>query len=719
MSRSIPIACLALCLAAAGHAAAQPAPPHLPDDLSPAAVAAADDFLWLEAMRGERVQAFVDAANAEVARELEGDPRFETFRREAYAVLSAGDRVPSPRFEAGGVSVFWQDAQHPKGQWRRASLDAFRAPDTAWETVLDLDALAAEAGRDWVWKGADCLPPDARRCLVHLSIGGQDAVEVREYDAIERRFVAGGFHLPEGKQRTAWLDADTILVAADFGPGSLTESGYPHSVRALSRGQRPEEAPERFRGSAGDGGYGVTPSVFRGPDGAVEAVVFHRPLDTYRSLSAQWREGGAVPLALPERVDLHGVLDGRLVFTANAPWRLGAHEVPRGALVAADLAVLRGEAPPPEASPVVFAPGPREAVAAVAITRTRVVVSLLDNVNGALRSFAPDDDAGGWRAQAFEVPGNAAITLVHATRAHDRVFHLAQGFLLPPTLLLADAGSGEAEVLRRSPPRFDASTHRVEQREAVSRDGTRVPYFLVAPRDAPADGSTPTILFGYGGGNIPILPQYAGQLGALWLSRGGAYALANIRGGGEFGPGWHQAAIQSHRQRAFDDFAAVAQDLVDSGATSPRRLGIYGRSNGGVLTSVSITQRPGLFRAAVIESPVIDMLRYTELSAGASWAGEYGDPRKPEDAAYLARYSAYQQVRPDAGYPRVYITTNLLDDRVHPGHARKFAARLARYGYAPLYFEDASGGHSYDADPAANARRWARHYVYFSQRLMD
>lgn len=698
---------------------AQDRPPHLPADLSPASIAAADDFIWMEEVQGERALAFVEESNIQARDRLEGDPRFEEFRREAYAVLSAQDRIPTPRFLGEGLANFWQDDQHPKGIWRRTTLDSYRSAQTQWETILDIDALARAENRDWVWKGAQCLAPDERYCLVNLSNGGQDAVEVREYDTQERRFVEGGFRLPEGKHRVTWLDADTLLVATDFGAGTLTESGYPYIVRALSRGQSLDQAAEIYRGEQGDGGYGVSPSVHRGPDGAIEAVILTRPLDTFRAERWQYVDREAVRLNLPERVDIHGTLGDRLIFTVEEDWSLDGQTIPSGALASVELARLRGDprVVASGASPVIFAPNARQSVSGVAITNGHVVASVLDNVAGSLIRFTPS--AGRWTAQPLPTPQNVAVSITDSSRGHEQVFYYVQGFLTPSTLSLADVAAGRSETLRESPARFDASTHVVEQHEATSTDGTRVPYFLVRPRDQANDGTAPTIMLGYGGFNLSMLPSYAGQLGKLWLERGGTYVLANIRGGGEFGPGWHQAALRENRQRAFDDFAAVGRDLIARGVTSSEHLGIYGRSNGGVLTSVSITQNPDLFNAAVIESPLIDMMRYPEMPAGASWIGEYGDPRIPGDAAFIAEYSAYQQLRPDVEYPVVYITTNTLDDRVHPGHARKFAARLAQQGHDHIYFEDTSGGHSYDADPAANARRWARHYVYFAQRLMD
>ncbi len=703
-----------------------PAPPEarpsaMPADLTPSAVAAADPYLWLEQVQGQRALAWVNEQNAASRAKLEGDRRYEGFRAQAYEILSATDRTPRPRLLGGMIYNFWQDKAHPKGIWRRTSLNGFRSNAPPWETVLDLDALAKAEGKDWVWKGAECLASRERQCLVNLSDGGKDAVEVREFDTQTRAFVAGGFRLPEGKHRLAWLNRDALLVATDYGKGTLTESGYPYIVKTLKRGAALAEAPELYRGAAGDGGYGVNPVVTHGPDGRVEAVLITRPIDTFRSETWAVLEGKPVKLNLPERVGVHGTLGERLVFSIEEAWSPGgAGPHPAGSLMAARLSALAGRDAKPRAgeSPVVFSPGPRQSVNKVAITRGRVVAVVYDNVRGQLVSFAPEG-AKGWRQAKLPVPENASVDLVDSERSSERVFYSYEGFVTPSTLLLADAAAGKADAIRTSPARFDGARFAVEQFEAASSDGVKVPYFVVRPKDLRADGQAPTLMYGYGGFKVAKPPVYLPEMGKLWLESGGVYVNANIRGGGEFGPAWHQAAQRENRQRSFDDFAAVAKDLATRGITSARRLGIYGRSNGGVLTSVSITQHPELFNAAVIESPLVDMLRYHELPAGASWMGEYGDPRVPADAAFIARYSGYQNVKAGQKYPQVYVTTNTLDDRVHPAHARKFAARLKEYGYDPIYFEDTAGGHSYDADPAANARRWARHYVYLAQRLID
>jgi prolyl oligopeptidase len=708
-------------------------PPHLPTDLSPEGVAAADDHLALEQVDGAEAMAFVRQSNEKALAVLTGDPRYETFRAEAEAILTATDRIPGPSFLGDGIGNFWQDGTNPKGIWRRTTLDSYASADTRWETLLDIDALARAEGKDWVFKGASCLAPDETRCLISLSDGGKDAVVVREFDLTTKTFVDGGFVLPEGKHRLSWLDADTLLVATDFGPGTLTESGYPYIVKSLKRGQTLAQATEVYRGAQSDGGYGVSASVFRDADGAVQAVIFNRPLDTFRSERWEWLDGRASRLNLPERASIYGVIGNLLIFSPEQAWAPTGIEYAAGSLLSFPFSDLResDQITITNQARQILEPGPRQSISDVAVLSDRVVVARNDNVRGRVSIFANHGEWG-WTERTVEAPDNSAIDLGDFSKSRAQVFVASQGFLTPPSLGLLEAGieiprrtpgtPPPPEVIRplkSAPPKFDASTHVVEQFEATSSDGTKIPYFVVMPRDLRMDGSAPTILFGYGGFQISFPPAYKPEMGKLWLENGGVFVQANIRGGGEFGPGWHQAVLKENRQLAFDDFAAVAQDLIARGITSPRRLGIYGRSNGGVLTSVSITQRPDLFNAAVIESPLIDMLRYHLLPAGASWIGEYGDPRIPEEAEYIARYSAYQRLRPDADYPRVYITTNTRDDRVHPGHSRKFAARLAAQGHDHLYFEDTAGGHSNDADPVANARRWARHYVYLAQQLMD
>ena len=664
-----------------------------------------DPFTWLEEVDGPKALAWVEGQNAKSAQRLEGDPRYAAYLAEARAIFTARDRIPWPEFRAGGVDNLWQDDAHVHGVWRHATLAAYRTETPAWETLLDLDALSKAEGKNWIWKGAACLKPAETLCLVKLSDGGGDAVEVREFDTVRKAFVPGGFKFPQGKQNLAWIDPDTLVVSRIWTPGDETPSGYAYIVRTVTRDG---VAREVYRGQKSD--VGVTPEVLRGAGGRADGLLARRGLTFFENAFVLLEDGKALPVPLPGKAEYEAYVGGQAIFQLKEAWGgFGA-----GALIAYDLAALKAGTARPE---LVFQPGPRQAITEVSDTRGRLVVNLLDEVKGAVDAYDRKD--GKWTATRLALPRDATFTVRSASGDDDRLFVAAEGFLDPTSLWLADAATGEAAQVKALPARFNAATHEVKQFWATSSDGAKIPYFVVLPKKAKLDGALPTILYGYGGFEVAKPPIYLPEMGRIWLERGGAYVIANIRGGGEFGPAWHDSVLREKRQLAFDDFAAVARDLAARKITSARRLGIYGRSNGGVLTTVSMTQHPELWNAVVVESPLIDMLRYHRLSAGASWIGEYGDPDVPADRAFIEKYSAYQNLKAGVEYPEPYITTNTRDDRVHPGHARKFAARLEAMGVPYLYYEQTFGGHANDADPELNARRWARHYVYLAQKLMD
>ncbi len=677
-----------------------------------AQTAGVDPFIWLEDIEAPRSLEWVKAQNAKTAPVLEGDRRYETFRREAYAILTSPDRIPEPEFLGEGLANFWQDAAHPKGVWRRTTVAGYRQATPPWETLLDLDALGKAEGRNLIWKGATCLPPAERRCLVRLSDGGTDAVELREFDTGTRRFVDGGFRLPSDKQNADWLDADTLVVSRDWsGTGAdLTRSNYPYIVKTVKRGQPLSAATEIYRGQKSD--VRADARVLREAGGNVRALVANRGVSFFESQSFLLTSRGPTPLPLPRKVQLVGLVDGKLAFHVREAFA----GQPAGALLAYDMAALERD-PASAKAELITAPGPTQAIQSVRRTRDRLLVTLLDDVKGAVDAYA--HGPGGWTRARVALPKDSAVVVKDTSSDSDRFFVSTEGFLTPPTLWLGDAAAAKATELRRLPAKFDGSRHLVEQRFATSADGTRVPYWLVRPKAMKRDGATPTQMFGYGGFELAETPVYKPEMGRLWLERGGAYVMANLRGGGEYGPRWHEAALRENRQRAFDDFAAIARDLAQTGVADANHLGIYGRSNGGVLTTVSMTQHPELFKAVVVESPLVDMLRYHKLSAGASWVAEYGDPDVPADAAFISKYDGYLAVKPGTRLPEPYVTTNTRDDRVHPGHARKFAAKMAATGHPVLYYENTFGGHANDADPELNARRWARHYVYLSRKLMD
>jgi prolyl oligopeptidase len=676
------------------------------------APAAADPYQWLEDIDAPRSMAWVEGQNVKSAKRLEGDPRYETFRQQARAIFTAQDRIALPRFRAGGIDNFWQDATHIHGVWRHTTQASYKTASPQWQTMLDLDALSKAEGKNWIWKGADCLKPAQTLCLVRLSDGGSDAVELREFDATTKSFVTGGFRFANGKQNVSWLDHDHLVADREWTPGEVTKSGYGYVVKTIARGAEPVEV---FRGEPTD--VSASPSVLYGEGGRADGIVIRRGLTFFESEFSLLTDGRLERIPLPAKAEFDtyiadggGAIGGELVFTLKADWR----KFKAGAVISYDLVALQsGEAEPQ----LVFAPGPHDSVQTVDASKDRLIVTLLRDVKGAVDTY--DHKAGVWLGHSLPLPKNANINQVDASSDDNQVVFTAEGFLDPTSLWLADAAAFTAVKIKTLPARFDASKDVVEQFWATSSDGTKIPYFVVRPKAMKADGSTPTIMYGYGGFEVAKPPVYVPEMGKIWLERGGAYVIANIRGGGEFGPAWHDAVLRDKRQLAFDDFAAVARDMFARKITSPRRLGIYGRSNGGVLTTVSMTQHPELWNAIVIESPLVDMLRYNHLSAGASWVAEYGDPDVPADREFIARYSAYQNLRPGVKYPEPYITTNTRDDRVHPGHPRKYAAMLERMGIPYLYYEQTFGGHANDADPELNARRWARHYVYLAQKLMD
>lgn len=714
--RSGALAALLACISmtAPVSAVAQDAPAATPEAESD------DPYLWLEEINGERAMEWVEAHNEHSLATLQGDPRYQGFYDEALAILQATDRIPQPGFTHGGhIDNFWQDATHVRGIWRRTTLDSYRSGDTQWETILDFDALAEAEGENWVYKGATCLAPEERYCLVSLSDGGRDAVTIREYDTVERAFVEGGIVIPEGKNNVDWIDRDTLLIGAELGEGTTTDSGYPNTVRVLRRGQTLEQAQEIFRGETTD----VASSGFtlRDADGVVQATLITRAITFYESethlVNADW---STTRLPMPERSTIQALVDGRLVFTTEQDWTAPTGETfGSGDLIAFTLAELTAD--PATARPqLVLRPGERDAIEGVTATRNQLVVALFENVRGSVYVLRPDETpADGWARTRLELPENVTVGLGSASSDNDQLFVNVSGYLNPNSLWLADAATGAVEQVRSLPDRFDTTGLVVEQFEARSADGTMIPYFVVHREDMPMDGSNPTLLYGYGGFQSSLLPGYSGTVGKLWLENGGVYVIANTRGGGEFGPRWHQAALQENRQRAHEDFQAVALDLIARNITSQPHLGIMGGSQGGLFMGAMLTQRPDLINAAVIQVPLFDMLRYHRLLAGASWIAEYGNPDIPEERAWIEQYSPYQNLRAGQPYPEVFIHTSTADDRVHPGHARKAAARLEELGYPVLYFENTDGGHAAGANLLHTARRIALEYTYLSRRLMD
>jgi len=674
---------------------------------APAAVDA-----WAEEIEGKQALAWAASENTRSLAVLKGDARYEGLYRETLAILGAKDRIPGVSFTGGQLHNFWRDQDNPKGVWRRTTLASYRTAQPVWETILDLDALGKAEGRNWVAQGRNCLLPDERHCMIPLSDGGKDASIQREFDSVSKAFVKDGFVLPEGIQVAAWEDKDTLLVARNWGEGTMTPSGYPFVIKRWKRGTPLAEAKEVFRGTPQD--VRTMALVLRDPDGIHQATLALRATSIMEFELHHLTDKGPVRWPFPSKSLVVGLVAGKLIVQLDTDW--AEQGLKQGDLAAFDLADLKAD-PVNARATLILRPTARQSIEGVSNTRNTLVVSLLEDVTSKATVFTPGRE--GWARKDLDLPTNASITVTTASLADDRLIASVTNYLTPATHWLVDAASGKMETLKTAPERFDASTHLVEQLFATSKDGTRVPYFVVRPKALRYDGSAPTIITAYGGFQFSMSPGYLPVAGKLWMEHGGVFVIANIRGGGEYGPAWHQAGVKAKRQNVYDDFFAVSKDLIARKITSPRRLGAIGNSNGGLLMGVALTQRPDLYNAIIPQVPLLDMLNYTRFGMGASWISEYGDPAKPEERAVLAAYDPYSNLRPGKAYPKVFLQTSSTDDRVHPVHARKTAARLKAYGYDYLYYESTDGGHGGNVGPEANSMVTAMEYIFFTQQLMD
>jgi len=700
---------VAVCLTAPAVGWSQPA-------MNKAAAEVPDNYAWLEDVNGARSMEWVKAQNERTAKVLEADPRFAQFQGEALKVLESPTRLPVPDFREGTIYNQWQDAQHVRGILRKTTLADYQSAQPHWETVIDYDALGKADNEKWVGHGLNCLYPGDGLCLVSLSAGGEDANTYREFDLKTGKFVQGGFVLPRSKQRVAWLDKDTLLVGRDWGPGSMTTSGYPFIVKLWKRGEPLEQAKEVFRGKETDEAAAV--AVIHDAQGNQVALAY-RSVDFFTTEFSLLSPAGARRIGLPGKVTPDGMLDGQIIVSLEEDWKPEGSDKTfvQGSVVSLDLKAV--EKDPEHLKPtIVFAPTDKEFEQEVSITRNHLLITTLEHVQGRAYRYSRDGH-GGWARTKLSVPDNQTVGIVTTNTSDDKFFLSLTGFLTPSSLQLGDAATGELKTVKTLPPQFDASTSVVEQFEATSKDGTKVPYFVVHPKEMKLDGSNPTLMTAYGGFQLSETPRYSGVVGKLWLERGGVYVLANIRGGGEFGPAWHEAGLKTHRQRIYDDFAAVGQDLFARKITSPRRLGITGGSNGGLLMGVEFEQHPEMWNAVVIQVPLLDMLGFEHIAAGASWVGEYGSTSVPEERQFLASISPYNNLKADVTYPEPLIFTTTKDDRVGPVHARKFAARMEEYKKPFFYDEIVEGGHGAGADLKEQSRTWAEYYLYLTRKLVD
>ena len=667
-----------------------------------------DPYRWLEDVGGDDALAWVEERNQATRDAFANDPAFEALERRVRSILDADDRIPYVYKAGEAFYNFWQDEDNPRGLWRRTTLEEYRKPDPEWEIVLDLDALGRDEAENWVYSGASILVPTYDRALLRLSRGGADAVVVREFDLLARDFVEHGFRLPESKGTVAWAGPDEIFVATNFGPGTMTDSGYARIVKLWQRGQPLEDATAVFEGKTSDISVGAYADLTPG----YEMQFVFRGRDFYNSDRFIRRGGELVPLEIPTDAG-YAAHRGWLFVVPRSDWETGAKTHAMGSLLAIEMnSFLAGE----RDLAVLFEPGDTTALADYSLTRNHVLVNILDNVRNRFEVATPGPD--GWSVAPLQGVEAAGFQTIDASAVDpdgdDRYFLQSTNYLTPPTLSIAAVGDDPA-VLKRAPAKFDASGLAIAQHWATSADGTRIPYFEVSSveRTEPR----PTLLYGYGGFRIAQVPAYSAGVGSAWLERGGVYVVANIRGGGEFGPAWHQAALKAERPRAFEDFIAVAEDLIRRGVTTSKQLGTMGGSNGGLLMGNMLTMRPDLFGAIVAQVPLFDMRRYHELLAGASWMAEFGDPDDPEEWAFIKGFSPYHNLSGDEDYPQLLVTTSTRDDRVHPGHARKLVAKMRAMGHDVLYYENVEGGHAGAADNAQRAYMWTLAYEFLWRAL--
>ena len=668
-----------------------------------------DPFLWLEEIDSERALAWVKEHNSKTSQRYERTDLFQEVYQNSLAILNSDEKLVYPSMLGDYAYNFWRDAFHERGLLRRCALEDFLRGQPEWETVLDLDQLAAEEGENWVYKGHQALPPDYDRTLIWLSRGGSDAVVAREFDLVNLRFVEGGFSVPEAKSDLAWKDRDTLYIGTDFGPGSMTSSGYPRVLKTWKRGTPLQAAEPLFEIATEDLAAGVW--VVRRVDEKYDFVV--RAIDFWNDEKFQIVDGELRRLELPSDAPVQAVFKGRIFVALRSDWEKAGKVFAKGSLVSLDLAALvAGDDPPVD---LVFDPSGGATLEGVDAVRDHLIVTVTENVRTQLRRYRLDEGVWSWEPVPL---GEGGSTSLAATSRRREAFFLTHENYLTPTSLYFRSEEGELRHIKSLPSRFESQNLVAEQHWAVSKDGTKVPYDVIRPLEIPAEGA-PTLLYGYGGFEVSLLPSYMSLAGPAWLARGGVYVSANIRGGGEFGPGWHQAALRENRNKAYEDFEAVAEDLIRRGITTAKKLGVHGRSNGGLLTGNMLVRRPDLFAAVLIGVPLLDMQRYNKLLAGASWMAEYGDPDKPEDWAFLKAYSPYHNIDPEASYPVPLIFTSTKDDRVHPGHARKMAAKLESLGFEVIYYENLEGGHAGASNNPQTAFFTALNYAYLWDRLSD
>ena len=666
-----------------------------------------DPYLWLEDVEGEKALEWAEARNTESLAILQNLPEYQPLYDKNLAVYDSEDSIAYPKIRGNFLYNFWRDAENERGLWRRTSVEEYSKDEPSWDILLDLDELAKTEDENWVWHGANCLHPDYERCLVSLSRGGADADVTREFDIPSKQFVKDGFYLPESKGEASFIDRDTVFVSTDFGEGSMTASGYPRITKLWKRGTSLSDAKLLYEGKKEDVGVFSTLIHTSEKDYPMVVVAPTFFTNTFYLL----RDGELKKLDIPADADLETIFQNQLLIGLKSDWQRDDKTWKQGTLVSIDIDdLLQGEGH----VRAVAEPDSRSAISGVSRTRDLVLVNRMEDVRNRLDAYSLVD--GKWTARPIDAPAMGSIGVTTTSEDSNFFYFTYTDFLTPTTLYQAEGISKPAKA-KSLPAFFDASPYKVEQHFVKSPDGTRVPYFLVSAKEIELNGKNPTLIYAYGGFEVSMRPGYSATIGMDWLEKGGIYVLANIRGGGEYGPAWHRVAQRENRQRSYDDFFAVAEDVINRKITSPPHLGIRGGSGGGLLVGMLFTQRPELFNAVVCQVPLLDMKRFNKLLAGASWVEEYGDPDKPEDWAWLQNYSPYHNLDPDKTYPRVFFTTSTRDDRVHPAHARKMVAKMNAMDKPNLYYENTEGGHGGAANNRQQAKVQALIYTYLINEL--
>lgn len=667
-----------------------------------------DKYLWLEEVDGQKALEFVNAQNKTTVAELSAEKNYQDIYDKSLAISNSTDRIAYPSIRGNYVYNFWKDKDHVRGIWRRSTVDDYKKGNPNWETLLDIDKLSEEDDIKWVYKGSSGLFPDYNRFLIQLSKGGGDAVVVKEFDVTTKQFIENGFSIEESKGSASYVDENTLIVTSDFGEGTMTTSGYPRQAKLWKRGTSLIDAQLIYEGKTSD--VGTWGGVLR--DGSEAFTLISRGLTTFSSQNLVWMNNEISKLDIPDDASLSGVLNNQLIVQLKSDWTVRTNTYNTGTLLSLNFReLLKGN----KEIQVIIEPDEFSSISQVSTTKNKLLLGLLTNVISELHTYSFSN--GKWDSQKVNTPDFGTISIVGTDDLSDQYFFNFQNFITPSTLYSADASNNTFKAYKSLPAFFDASNYEIKQYKATSKDGTMVPYFMVAAKDIKMDGTNPTLVYAYGGFEISSKPFYAATFGVSWLDKGGVFVLANIRGGGEFGPKWHQDGIKEKRQNVFDDLYVVSEDLIAKKVSSSKHLGVMGGSNGGLLVGVAFTQRPDLFNAVVCQVPLLDMQRYNKLLAGASWMGEFGNPDVPEEWEYIKKYSPYHNLKKEMDYPEVYFGTSTRDDRVHPGHARKMVAKMNDMGYKTYYYENTEGGHAGSSTNEQRAKSGALTFSYLLMKL--